>query len=246
MSEHKVALVTGSSQKLGAAIVEMLARNGYDVAINYSASGTKAEVLAEKLRGYGVRAETFQASLSSSAGCVKLVSEVEEKFGRLDLLVNNYGPWTGEPIAQLPEEQYDKVMDGNVKTTYLMSKLAKPMLEKSGKGKIINISSCAAFVLDETIYGVAKNAVKMLTSTMACEFSPSIQVNAVAPGLINGPDVDADFAELEKSKNLTKILPQYADIASLIEVMISDAFRFVNGHTLVADGGKSLPLSCVR
>ena len=240
-SERRVALVTGGSRGIGAAIAERLARDGFDVLITYQKSADAAQKVIEKVKGHGVRGDAFASDAGDAAQASKVVDEAVKRFGRLDVLVNNAGVLEGGPLPDVSDEAFDRQFAVNVKATFLAARAAAKVLPDGGR--IINIGS----ILGEripmpgiSIYSATKFAVAGLTRGWARDLGPKgITVNAVQPGPIAtdmNPD-SGDFADLQRSMIANGRYGQPDDVAEAVAFLASPAARQINGTTINVDGG---------
>src|SRR5580704_13109290 len=186
----QVALVTGGSKRIGRSIALRLASEGADIIINYDSSKSEAEALVDELKSLGRRALAVQADVSLRADVQKLFTATENEFGRLDILVNNAGMLFAAKFEELTEEQWDHILNVNLKSQFLCSQAGAPMLRRSGHGRIINFASLGGLLAwpAYTHYCVSKAGVIMLTRCLARALAPEITVNAIAPGTISFPN----------------------------------------------------------
>src|SRR5579862_1886735 len=234
----KTVLVTGGSRGIGRACVLDFARGGADVAINYNKSQEEAQKVLEEARALGVKAQIFRADTSKSDEVNKMVQEVVDYFGKIDILINNAGVLARTPFLQISESEWDWVLDINLKGYFLVSQaVAKRMVEHNTGGAIVNISSNnqerAAMLL--THYNVSKAGVAMLTKTMANELAPyRIRVNNVAPGLtetdINRKDIaNKEWREGRMARIPLKIIATPEDISKAVLFLASDEAKMATG-----------------
>lgn len=244
--KNKVALVTGSSQGIGRAIAVRFAQEGADVVINYNRGAQGAEEALAEIKTAGSRGLIVQADLGKVADIQRLVNTAVEHFGRLDVLVNNAGLETHAPFWDVTEEDYDKVLNVNLKGVFFASQeFVRHLRQAERKGKIVNISS----VHEElpfpnfTAYCASKGGVKMMTRNLAVELGAlGINVNNIAPGAIETPinsKLLNDSAKLGAllSQIPLKRLGQTADVASVAVFLASDDADYVTGSTYYVDGG---------
>lgn len=238
-AETPAALVTGGARRIGAAICEALADAGYRVAIHYNRSEAEAGALAARLDG----ADTFQASLESVQACSGLVESVTERFGGLDLVVNNASSFYPTPVESATEAQWDDLMATNLKAPFFIARAAAPPLVRS-KGSIVNITDVHADrpLKNYPIYSAAKAGLVMMTKALATELGPSVRVNAVSPGTILWPESGQGEASREEllERTALKRRGEPADIAGAVLYLAGASY--VTGHVLVVDGGRSLYL----
>lgn len=238
-----LAIVTGGSRGIGAAIAERLAADGHDVVINCASSVDKAEAVAEKCRAHGVNAVPMQWDVSDHAACEKALQEIKEKLGVPYILVNNAGITRDGLMVRMKEEQFDDVIRINLKGAYNMLQLCGAMMMRAKKGRIINISSISGMVgnFGQINYCAAKAGLLGMTKTAAKELGPrGITVNAVAPGFID-TDMTANLSDdLKEGAKKQIALGRFGkpeEIAGVVAFLASDAASYVTGQTIVADGG---------
>ncbi|SFE39730.1 3-oxoacyl-[acyl-carrier-protein] reductase [Alteribacillus iranensis] len=246
MLNGKSALVTGASRGIGRAIALELADSGANVAINYAGSAQKAEEVAAACRDRGVKAITIKANVALESEVKAMVKEVIEEFGRIDILVNNAGVTKDNLVMRLKEEDWDSVLDINLKGVFFCAKAAARPMMKQREGKIINISSVVGKVgnAGQANYTAAKAGVLGLTKTLAKEFaSRNIQVNAVAPGFI-ATDMTEELEEDSKKALLNQIplgnLGEPDDVARAVRFLASEDAKYITGQTLSVDGGMTM------
>lgn len=238
-----LAIVTGGSRGIGAAIAEKLAAEGHDVVINCASSVDKAEAVAEKCRAHGVTAVPMQWDVSDHAACEKALAEIKEKLGVPYILVNNAGITRDGLMVRMKEDQFDDVIRINLKGAYNMLQLCGAMMMRAKKGRIINISSISGMVgnFGQINYCAAKAGLLGMTKTAAKELGPrGITVNAVAPGFID-TDMTANLSDdLKEGAKKQIALGRFGkpeEIAGVVAFLASDNASFITGQTIVADGG---------
>ncbi|GAB5086003.1 3-oxoacyl-[acyl-carrier-protein] reductase [Ruminococcus sp. 25CYCFAH16] len=241
------ALITGSSRGIGAAIALRLAKDGFDIALNDLNEGMfENNDIAEKIREFGVKCEIFLADVSDYSQCEEMVGSIREKFGGLDVLVNNAGITKDGLMARMSEEQYDKVIAVNQKSVFNMMKLAGKIMMKQRSGRIINMASVAGLYGNpgQINYSASKAAVIGMTKTVAKELgSRGVGVNAVAPGFIKTPMTDK-LTEEQKNAVLNLIamkrygLPE--EIAGVVSFLASEDSSYVTGQVIEISGGLSM------
>lgn len=246
---NRIVLITGASQGIGACIAETFAKKGYNVAINCRSEReveNGGNQTAEKCRANGVEAECFIGDVSSFEQCEKLVKAVTERFGGLDVLVNNAGITRDGLLATMKEEQFDSVIAVNMKSVFNMMHFASKIMIRARKGRIINISSVAGLYGNkgQINYSASKAGIVGMTMTAAKELGArEITVNAVAPGVIETA-MTAALPEKAKQAALEGIslgrFGQPQDIANAVAFLASDEASYITGQVLVVDGGMVL------
>ena len=248
--DGQVALITGGAKRIGRSIALRLAAEGAAVVINYATSKSDAEALvdeiergskARQLEGTGAaahRAIAVQADVSRRADVQRLFGAIEKQFGRLDILVNNAGTFFSAKFEELTDEQWDRVLNINLKSQFLCAQAAAPMMKRQGRGRIINISSLGGLLPwpAYTHYCVSKAGVIMLTRCLARALAPEILVNSIAPGTIQFPGEPPD-------EDYIKRVPLHRtgrgeDIADAVAYLVKA--DFVTGQVLAVDGGRTL------
>jgi len=236
--EGQVALVTGAAKRIGRSIALRLAADGADVVVNYAASKREAEDVVREIQALGRRAIAVQADVSRRPEAERLFAAVEREFGRLDILVNNAGTFFSAKFEELTDEQWDRIMDTNLKSQFLCAQMAAPVMKRQRRGRIINLSSLGGILAwpAYTHYCVSKAGTIMLTRCLARALGPEILVNSVAPGTIQFP------GELPDEEYIRRV-PLHRtgtgdDIADAVAYLATAGF--VTGQVLVVDGGRAL------
>lgn len=242
---NKVAVVTGASKGIGAAIALHLASEGASVVVNYSASKEKAEHVVKEIVSKGGKAIAIKASLTNENEIKSLFAETQKTYGHIDLLVNNAGLYEFAPIEEVTEEHFHKSFNLNVLGVLLASREAAKYFGKSG-GSIINISSLVSVssMPNLSVYSATKAAVDAITRTLAAELGPrKIRVNSINPGLVETEGtheagiIDGDFRKkFEDGAPLGRV-GQPKDITPAIVFFASDDASWITGQTLVISGG---------
>jgi 3-oxoacyl-[acyl-carrier protein] reductase len=243
MLEGKVALVTGASRGIGRAIAIGLAEAGADVVVNYAGSEQAAEEVVRHIEGLGRRSFKAKANVASSAEVEEMVKQTLERFQKIDIMVNNAGITRDNLIMRMKEEEFDQVIDTNLKGVFNCIKAVTRPMMKQRSGKIINISSVVGVLgnAGQANYVAAKAGVIGLTKSAARELaSRNIAVNAVAPGFIETDMTDKLTAE-QRDSMLQQIpfarLGQPEDIARVVRFLASDDSAYMTGQTIHVDGG---------
>ena len=241
----KVAVVTGASKGIGAAIAKQLAAEGAKVVVNYSSSKKDADKVVDEIAKDGGKAIAVQANLSKQADIEHLFADTKKAFGRLDVLVNNAGVYEFSPLENVTEEHFHKHFNLNVLGLILASQAAVRLFDAAG-GNIVNISSIASIkgFPDGAIYSGTKGAVDAITRSLAAELGPrKIRVNAIRPGMVETEGThSAGIAESEMRKQVEAQTPlgrigQPQDIASTVVFLASSDSSWITGETFVISGG---------
>lgn len=244
--KDKTAIVTGSSQGIGRAIARRFAGEGANVVINYNRNPQGAEEALKEIEAAGGRALIVQADLARKSDIGKLISSAIDHFGQVDILVNNAGLETHAPFWEVREEDYDKVLDVNLKGVFFTTQeFVRHLMMTNRQGRIVNISS----VHEElpfpnfTAYCVSKGGLKMLTRNLSVELGPlGININNIAPGAVETPintKLLNDPAKLGALLNQIPLgrLAQPHDVSGLAVFLASDEAAYVTGATFFVDGG---------
>lgn len=240
----KVALVTGASKGIGAAIAERLAADGAAVAVNYGRSKEQADAVVKRITAAGGKAVAIGADVTKLVEIEKLFAETAKHLGPLDVLVNNAGVYEYKPLAEVDEKHIDWHFDLNVKALLLVTREAVKAFGERG-GRIINISSVVAQspVAGGSVYSATKGAVDTITRGLAQELAPKqILVNAIAPGLIETDGTHAmagytDFRTFVVSRTALGREGRPDDIANVAAFLASSDSAWMTGQILYADGG---------
>ncbi|MEB3318296.1 MAG: glucose 1-dehydrogenase [Cyanobacteriota bacterium] len=242
----KVAIVTGGNSGIGKAIVEVLAELGARVVIDYRSHPEATEELEREIGAFGGGSFGVQADVSNLDDLRRLVEACVAKYGRLDVMVNNAGIETRTSILDSTPEDYDKVLNVNLRSVFFSTQFAaKQMIAQGGGGRIINISSVHEDwpMPNNTPYCCAKGGVRMLTRTAALELAPhGITVVNVGPGAVATPINDATMNNPELLQKLNAAIPlgrlaQPEEIAKVVAFLASDAASYITATTVFADGG---------
>jgi NAD(P)-dependent dehydrogenase (short-subunit alcohol dehydrogenase family) len=235
-----VALVTGAAKRIGRSIALRLASEGADVIVNYRGSKSEADEVVAQITATGRRAVAVQADVAKHAEVAAMFAAVEKEFGRLDILVNNAGMFFPAKFEELTEEQWDRILNTNLKSQFLCSQAAAPMLRRGGRGRIVNFASLGGLLAwpAYTHYCVSKAGVIMLTRCLARALAPEITVNAIAPGTISFPGDAPEIAEDFILRAPLQRTGTAKDIDDAVVFLAQSAF--VTGQVIVVDGGRTL------
>jgi len=236
--EGQVALITGAAKRIGRSIALRLAAEGADIIVHYHTSQPEAASLVDEIKSAGRRAIAIEADVSKRAEVEKMFAAAQREFPRLDILVNNAGIFFPARFEDLTDEQWDRVLNANLKSQFLCAQAAAPIMKRQGRGRIINLSSLGGLLAwpAYTHYCVSKAGVIMLTRCLAAALAPEITVNSVAPGTIQFPGEPPD-------ENYISRAPLHRtgtgdDIAGAVLYLATA--DFVTGQILAVDGGRAI------
>ena len=246
MLEGKIALVTGASRGIGREIAVTLASKGAVVIVNYNGSAARAEEVVKEIEEAGGKAEAVQCNVSEFAKSAELMDYVVKKYGRVDILVNNAGITRDNLLMKMSEEDFDAVIDTNLKGAFNCIKNISRQMLKQKAGRIINISSVSGVLgnAGQANYCAAKAGVIGITKSAARELaSRGITVNAVAPGFITTEMTDVLSDSIKSS--VTEQIPmkkfgETQDIAETVAFLASDKAGYITGQVLSVDGGMAM------
>lgn len=242
MDDNQVAIVTGAGRGIGRAVAERLARNGYTVIVNYRQDAASAQEALLKLLEYSPRSVVMQADVANPDAARELLDSAHGHFGRIDVLVNNAGPFLVKSIFDTSVEEWDRILRGNLSSAFYCIKFALPFMREQKSGHIINLGSLnaenARGAPTTAAYNVAKTGLVVLTKSVArSEARHGIRCNIVNPGMIE------TYATSETDKReLPSIIPlgvmgKPDEIANTIEFLLSDKARYITGAVINVHGG---------
>ncbi|EEQ48781.1 3-oxoacyl-[acyl-carrier-protein] reductase [Selenomonas flueggei] len=241
--DGKIALVTGGSRGIGRAIALRLAEEGAKVAVNYAGNQTAAEEVKAIIEQHGGTAMIVQTDVSDSAAATEMVAHVHEELGGLDILVNNAGITRDTLLLRMKDEDFDAVINTNLKGIYACTKAAAKFMTKQRSGRIVNLSSVVGEIgnVGQTNYAAAKAGVIGFSKAAAKEFaSRNVTVNVVAPGFID-TDMTAVLKDSIREKLIEEVplgaLGKPEHVADAVLFLVSDAASYITGQVLNVDGG---------
>ncbi|KAB8137840.1 SDR family oxidoreductase [Gracilibacillus oryzae] len=242
--KNKVAVISGGSKGIGKGIAVRFAKAGANIVFTHLPGEEENVALAAKeIESYGVKCLTVKTDISIEDDVIQLVQSVKEKFGKINILVNNAGTIGNEmPLSEMPTEEWDKLMNVDLRGVFLMCKYFIPLFDKENAGKIINISSELSVKgrANFTHYTAAKGGVNSLTRSLALELAPDILVNTIAPGPIGTDmilaDMEPEWIEKEKDIPLQR-LGTVEEIAATALLLASDEGNFFCGQFISPNGG---------
>ena len=243
MEERKVVLVTGGSRGIGREVAEVYAENGYDVVINYVSDKTDVEGIKKEFEEKGVKYLLVKADVSKAEDVDNMVEEAIKEFGKIDVLVNNAGITRDTLLMRMSEEDFDKVIEINLKGTYLVTKAVTKYMMKKRQGSIINLASVVGVVgnAGQCNYSASKAGVIGFTKSVAKELaSRNIRANAVAPGFI-ATDMTSVLSDSVK-ENINAQIPlkrmgTAREVAEVIYFLGSEKSSYITGQVINIDGG---------
>ena len=241
---NKVALVTGSGRGLGRSIAIELAKNGYDIAINYNNSEDRAIEVKEEVEKYNVKALLVKCDISNEEEVKNMVNEITKTFNKIDVLVNNAAVCYDSLYEDKSVSDFKRTMEVNVIGTFLVSKYVGNIMYDNKYGKIVNISSTNGIntyfpmCLD---YDASKAGIISLTHNLAMQYAPYVNVNAVAPGFIATEtevnNMDEEFIKSEEEKIFLRRIGQEEEVAKVVRFLVSDDASYINNEVIRVDGG---------
>ncbi len=241
--KDKAALITGGSRGIGKEIALELARNGVHIGISYVSNIEKANEVLEEIKSYGVNAIAVKANVSVEEDVLQMIKTIEEELGTIDILVNNAGITKDNLLIRMKEQDWDEVMDVNLKGVFLCTKAVSRIMMKKRYGKIINITSVVGITgnAGQGNYSASKAGVIGFTKSMARELaSRGIRVNGIAPGFIETDMTDVLKDEIKEAMLKTIPLNSFGnpkDIANLAVFLASESSDYITGQIINVDGG---------
>ena len=246
MLESKVALVTGAGRGIGRAIAIALAKEGAEVVVNYNGSEERAKEVKQTIEENGGKASIYKCNVSDFEACEAMIKDIVKEHGRLDILVNNAGITKDGLIMKMKEEDFDSVLNVNLKGTFNTIRHSARQMLRQKSGKIINISSVSGILgnAGQANYAASKAGVIGLTKTMARELgSRGITVNAIAPGFVDTEMTGVLSEEIRENACKQIILGRFGkpeDIANTAVFLASDKADYITGQVISVDGGMNV------
>ena len=246
MLENKVALFTGAGRGIGRAIAIALAKEGAEVVVNYNGSEERAKEVKQTIEENGGKASVYKCNVSDFEACEAMIKDIVKEHGRLDILVNNAGITKDGLIMKMKEEDFDSVLNVNLKGTFNTIRHSARQMLRQKSGKIINISSVSGILgnAGQANYAASKAGVIGLTKTMARELgSRGITVNAIAPGFVDTEMTGVLSEEIRENACRQIILGRFGkpeDIANVAVFLASDKADYITGQVISVDGGMNV------
>lgn len=248
MTANKVAMVTGSSRGLGKALAIELAKQGYDIVVNYARSRSAAEDTVKEIEALGRKAIMIRANVGDVAKLRVMFEQVKEEFGRLDVFISNAASGVLRPVMELEESHWDWTMNINAKAMLFGAQEAAKLMDQGGK--ILGVSSLGSirYIENYTTVGVSKAAIESITRYLAVELAPlGIAVNTVSGGAINTealkhfPNREEVLEDARKNTPAGRMV-EIEDMVKTAMFLISDGADMIRGQTIIVDGGRSILL----
>lgn len=246
MLKNKIALITGAGRGIGRAIAIALAKEGAEVVINYNGSEERAKEVKQTIEENGGKASIYKCNVSDFVACEAMIKDIVKEYGHLDILVNNAGITKDGLIIKMKEEDFDSVLNVNLKGTFNTIRHSARQMLKQRSGKIINISSVSGILgnVGQANYAASKAGVIGLTKTMARELgSRGITVNAIAPGFVDTEMTEVLSEEIRENACKQIILGRFGkpeDIANTAVFLASDKADYITGQVISVDGGMNV------
>lgn len=246
MLKNKIALITGAGRGIGRAIAIALAKEGAEVVINYNGSEERAKEVKQTIEENGGKASIYKCNVSDFVACEAMIKDIVKEYGHLDILVNNAGITKDGLIMKMKEEDFDSVLNVNLKGTFNTIRHGARQMLKQRSGKIINISSVSGILgnVGQANYAASKAGVIGLTKTMARELgSRGITVNAIAPGFVDTEMTGVLSEEIRENACKQIILGRFGkpeDIANTAVFLASDKADYITGQVISVDGGMNV------
>ena len=247
MSDQKRhALITGASRGIGAAIAIDLAKDGHQISVNYNSHQDDANEIVKQIESIGGEARAVKGNVSDSKSVNEMVKKATDNFGSIEILVNNAGIISDNLLLRMKEDEFDKVIDTNLKGTFYCSKACVPSMVKNRWGRIINITSVVGIRgnIGQTNYSASKGAIHSFTFSLAKELSTrGVTVNAIAPGYITTATVDVLPEKLKETIMTWIPMKRFGfpeEISAMAAFIASEKSRYMTGEVIKIDGGMAI------
>ena len=247
MSDQKRhALITGASRGIGAAIAIDLAKDGHQISVNYNSHQDDANEIVKQIESIGGEARAVKGNVSDSKSVNEMVKKATDNFGNIEILVNNAGIISDNLLLRMKEDEFDKVIDTNLKGTFYCSKACVPSMVKNRWGRIINITSVVGIRgnIGQTNYSASKGAIHSFTFSLAKELSTrGVTVNAIAPGYITTATVDVLPEKLKETIMTWIPMKRFGfpeEISAMAAFIASEKSRYMTGEVIKIDGGMAI------
>lgn len=238
----KVCLVSGGSRALGASIASRLAAYGAQVVVTYFQSQNEAQALCQQINAKGGKAEAIYADVTQAHDVEQSVATVWQRYGAIDIAVNAVGPYVDSPFLEMPTEDFDRIIAGNIRSTFLLCQAIGRRMRERGSGQIINIAATDYVHRSHSVYGLAKQGVIYLTEALALELAPHVRINAIAPDLIaDNEDMSPEISEPAIAATPLGRLVTRDEVAEALCTICSPAFAMMTGQCITLDGGRAIP-----
>jgi len=246
MNKNNIALVTGASRGIGEAIAIDLAKEGHNISVNFNSHQDDADKVVKKIKDIGSDAHVIKGNVSDKKSVNEMMSIAEEKFGPVEILVNNAGIISDNLLLRMKDEEFDKVIDTNLKGTYYCTKACVPSMVKNRWGRIINITSVVGIRgnIGQSNYSASKGAIHSFTYSLAKELATrGITVNAIAPGYIKTATVDVLSDKLKEHIMTWIPMNRFGtpdEISGMAAFMASEKAKYMTGEVVRIDGGMAI------
>lgn len=238
----KVCFVSGGSRALGASIARRLAAYGAQVIVTYYQSQSEATALCEEIKADGGRAEAIYADVTQADDVEQSVATIWQRYGAIDIAVNAVGPYVDSPFLEMATHDFDRIIAGNIRATFLLCQALGQRMRERGSGQIINIAATDYVHRSHSVYGLAKQGVIYLTEALALELAPHVRINAIAPDLIaDNEDMGAEISDPAIAATPLGRLVTRNEVAEALCCICSPAFAIMTGQCITLDGGRAIP-----
>lgn len=238
----KVCFVSGGSRALGASIASRLAAYGAQVSVTYFQSQSEAQALCDQIKTNGGKAEPIYADVTQAHDVEQSVATIWQRYGAIDIAVNAVGPYVDSPFLEMPTDDFDRIIAGNIRSTFLLCQALGRRMRERGSGQIINIAATDYVHRSHSVYGLAKQGVIYLTEALALELAPHVRINAIAPDLIaDNEDMSSAISDPAIAATPLGRLVTRNEVAEALCTICSPAFAMMTGQCITLDGGRAIP-----